>query len=206
MFRIKPVRPVDQLRREALRAKPPSETGDFVKPDLVEVTSLDPTIHLDVRYAKSNNFMGVALYAQERAFLQRPAAEALVRVQRALREYGYGLIVYDAYRPWYVTKMFWDATPDDKKDFVADPQKGSRHNRGGAVDVGLYDLATGKPVDMGSGFDEFTERAHPDYPGGSSLERWRRRLLRFHMEQEGFSVYPQEWWHFDYQGWERFPF
>ena len=108
------------------------------------------------------------------------------------------------YRPWYVTKVFWDATPDDKKIFVADPSQGSRHNRGAAVDITLYDLKTGKPVEMVSTYDETTDRAYADYPGGTSLQRWHRKLLRDAMESEGFTVFPFEWWHFDYQDWRRY--
>jgi serine beta-lactamase-like protein LACTB len=117
---------------------------------------------------------------------------------------GYGLLVHDAYRPWYVTKVFWDATPDDKKKFVADPAKGSRHNRGCAVDLTLYDLKTGKPVEMVSTYDETTDRAYPDYPGGTSLQRWHRDLLRAAMEAEGFTVFEAEWWHFDYKDWQKY--
>jgi len=117
---------------------------------------------------------------------------------------GYGLLVHDGYRPWYVTKVFWEATPDDKKIFVADPSKGSRHNRGAAVDLSLYDLKTGKPIEMVSTYDETTDRAHPDYPGGTSLQRWHRNLLRAAMEAEGFTVYEAEWWHFDYKDWQRY--
>jgi D-alanyl-D-alanine dipeptidase len=135
-FRITPVHPVEELRRQALAAKPPIETGKRV-PDLVELVSLDPTIKLDVRYATTDNFLGTKFYDEAGAFLQRPAAEALVRAHRKLRSQGYGLLIHDAYRPWYVTKMFWDATPADKKDYVASPAEGSRHNRGCAVDLTL---------------------------------------------------------------------
>src|ERR1700738_3642925 len=128
-FHITPVRPVEQLRVEALAATPPVEEGSFRPPDLVEVISLDPTIRLDIRYATSNNFLGTPLYEQPRAFLQRPAAEAVVRVHRALAAKGYGLLIHDAYRPWYITRIFWDATPADKHQYVADPAHGSRHNR-----------------------------------------------------------------------------
>jgi D-alanyl-D-alanine dipeptidase len=103
-----------------------------------------------------------------------------------------------------VTKVFWDATPDDKKIFVADPSQGSRHNRGAAVDITLYDLKTGKPVEMVSTYDETTDRAYADYPGGTSLQRWHRKLLRDAMESEGFTLFPLEWWHFDYQDWRKF--
>jgi len=171
----------------------------------VELTSLDPSIRLDVRYASTNNFMNAVFYDEPLAFMQRPAAEALVRAHRALQPYGYGLLIHDAYRPWYVTKMFWDATPADKKIFVANPANGSRHNRGCAVDLTLFDLRTGEPVVMVGTYDEMTERSYPDYLGGTSRQRWFRQLLRTVMEAEGFQVYEFEWWHFDYGDWARYP-
>jgi D-alanyl-D-alanine dipeptidase len=203
-LRISPVRPVAELMKEALAAQPPRETGDFLPADLVELTKLDPTIRLEVRYATTNNFLGTRFYSQARAFMQRPAAEAVVRANRRLKQFGYGLLVHDAYRPWYVTKVFWDATPADKKVFVADPARGSRHNRGCAVDLTLYDLKTKRPVEMVSTYDETTARAYPDYPGGTSLQRWHRQLLRDAMEAEGFTVYSAEWWHFDYKDWQKY--
>jgi D-alanyl-D-alanine dipeptidase len=204
-LRIQPVRPVPELLADALEATPPVESAEHRAADLVELTRLDSTIRLDVRYATTNNFLGSVFYAEPRAFLQRPAAEALVRAHRKLRERGYGLLVHDGYRPWYVTKVFWDATPADKKIFVADPAQGSRHNRGAAVDLTLYDLATGEPVEMPGTYDETTDRSYPDYPGGTSLQRWHRDLLRRAMEDEGFTVYEAEWWHFDYRDWRRYP-
>jgi D-alanyl-D-alanine dipeptidase len=205
VFRIQPVRPVAELRAEALAATPPAPDSATLTPDLVELESLDSTIRYDIRYATTRNFMGVPFYDTALAFLQRPAAEALVRAHRTLRAQGYGLLIHDAYRPWYVTKMFWDATPDSLKRFVADPAAGSRHNRGAAVDLTLYDVATGRPVAMPSGYDEFTERAYPNYAGGTSAERENRARLRAAMEAEGFSVYEYEWWHFDYGDWRRYP-
>jgi D-alanyl-D-alanine dipeptidase len=204
-FHITPLRPVEQLRTEALKKQPPHEQGTFLNPDLVELVKLDPTIKLDIRYATANNFLGAPVYTQARAFLQRPAAEALLRAHRELETQGYGLIIHDGYRPWYVTKIFWDATPDDKKIFVADPAAGSKHNRGCAVDLSLYDLKTGKEVTMPSGYDEMTDRAYADYAGGTVEERARRALLRQDMEKQGFKVIPTEWWHFDYQDWKQYP-
>jgi len=204
-LRVSPVRPVAELLKEALAAEPPNETGDFRKSDLVELIKLDPTIRLDIRYATTNNLFGSVFYAEPRAFMQRPAAESVVRASRKLKPIGYGLLVHDAYRPWYVTKVFWDATPTDKKLFVADPLKGSRHNRGCAVDITLYDLKTKKVVEMVSTYDETTDRAYPNYPGGTSLQRWHRDLLRAAMEAEGFTVYEAEWWHFDYNDWQKYP-
>ena len=204
-FHIIPVRPVEQLRAEALKEQPPPENGTRLKPDLVELVTLDATIKLDIRYATTNNFLGTPVYTEARAFLQRPAAEALLRAHRELKAQGYGLVIHDGYRPWYVTKIFWDAVPVDKRIFVADPASGSKHNRGCAVDLSLYDLKTGKEVDMPSGYDEMTERAYADYPGGTGEERARRQLLRQAMEKQGFAVIAKEWWHFDYKDWTQYP-
>ncbi len=204
-FQITPLRPVEELRAEALKQKPPHEQGPFLKPDLVELIPLDPTIKLDIRYATTNNFLSTPVYTQARAFLQRPAAEALVRAHRELKAQGYGLIIHDGYRPWYVTKIFWDATPDDKKIFVANPQTGSNHNRGCAVDLSLYNLKTGLEVQMPSGYDEMSDRAYADYTGGTRDQRALRALLRQAMEKQGFKVNPSEWWHFDYKDWKQYP-
>ena len=187
------------------QAGPPREAGRFRSSDLVELTALDPGIKLDVRYASERNFVGRPVYAEARAFLQRPAAEALVRAHRALQARGYGALVFDGYRPWSVTKLFWDLTPRDKRAFVADPRKGSKHNRGCAVDMSLYDLATGREVEMPSAYDEMSPRAYPGYAGGTSDERARRDLLRSAMEREGFTVEPNEWWHFNYKDWRLYP-
>jgi len=184
---------------------PPVEPGPFRETDLVELTALDPTIRLDVRYATSDNFVGRPVYREARAFLQRPAAEALVRAHRKLAEKGLGLVVFDGYRPWAVTKAFWDATPEEKKVFVADPRKGSRHNRGCSVDVTLYDRSTGKTVDLGGAYDEFGPRSYVTWEGGAKEQRERRDLLRGAMEREGFFVYPWEWWHFDFKDWSAYP-
>jgi D-alanyl-D-alanine dipeptidase len=203
-LRVTPVRPLAELRAEALAAKPPAEPGPFAASDLVELITLDPTIRLEIRYATTNNFLGTKFYDEARAFMQRPAADALVRAHRALKPLGFGLLVHDAYRPWFVTKMFWDATPVDTRWLVADPALGSRHNRGAAVDLTLYDLATLQPVEMPSTYDESTDRAYADYPGGTSRQRWYRALLRRAMEAQGFRVNGHEWWHFDHETWRRY--
>lgn len=204
-FRIAVRRPVETLRAEALQLAPPAGLDGTRATDLVELVTLDSTIRLDVRYATTNNFMGAAMYSQARAFLQRPAAEAAVRAHRALAREGYGLLIHDAYRPWYVTWMFWQATPDSQHTFVANPATGSRHNRGAAIDLTLYDLRTGRAVRMPSGYDEFSERAFPAYTGGTEPERARRDLLRRYLEAEGFAVNESEWWHFDFKGWREYP-
>ena len=203
-FRIDPLEPVGVLRKIALSASPPSEQKKN-DPDLVELRTLDSTIKYDIRYATTNNFMSAVFYRSAHAYMQRPAAESLVRVSKKLKAFGYGLLIHDSYRPWYVTKMFWDATPDDKKIFVANPESGSRHNRGCAVDLTLYDIDTGAVVEMVGGYDEMTDRSFPDYVGGTSQQRWHRELLRRSMEAEGYTVYEAEWWHYDYKTWNDYP-
>ena len=185
---------------------PPSEKGPFRKPDLVEVVALDTAIHLDIRYATSHNFTGHPVYLQAKCILQRPAAEALVRVNHKLRDSGYGILVFDGYRPWSVTKLFWEKATrkERKKGFVANPALGSKHNRGCAIDLSLYDLSTGKEVVMPSQYDEFTERAGAKYEGGSSESRRLREILHAAMESEGFYVVDEEWWHFDYKDWKSY--
>jgi D-alanyl-D-alanine dipeptidase len=189
------------LRARALAATPPVETTDHKPADLVDLAIIDPGIRFDIPYATRANFMGLKLYERPAAYLQRPAAQALGRAQKALEAKGYGLLVHDAYRPWFVTWMFWEATPPDSHMFVADPAKGSRHNRGCAVDLTLYDLETGQPVEMPSRYDEMSGRSFADFVGGTSAQRAYRQILRDAMVAEGFEIYPEEWWHFDYKDW-----
>ena len=169
---------------------------------LIELITLDPSIKLDIRYATGNNFVGRPVYPAARAFLQKPAAAAVVRVHKKLKEKGLGIVIFDGYRPWTITKLFWDVVPEDKRKFVANPAKGSKHNRGCAIDLSIFDLKTGQLIDMPSGYDEFTERASPDYKGGTPQQTANREMLRKLMEAEGFTVNPNEWWHFDYKSWQ----
>ena len=182
---------------------PPKEEGKR-EARLVELITLDKSIKLDIRYATANNFMGQQVYPEARAFLQKPAADAIVHVHKKLKKQGLGLVIYDGYRPWTITKLFWDSVTPDKRMFVADPSKGSKHNRGCAVDLGIFDLKTGQAIPMPSSYDEFSERASPKYAGGTDEERRNRELLRSLMEAEGFVVNENEWWHFDYKDWEQY--
>lgn len=184
--------------------KPPYEKGDFKTSDLVELVKLDSTFRLDIRYATDNNLVGRPVYTEARAFLQRPAAEAIAKVNEELKPLGYGLLIFDGYRPWSVTKLFWDITPTENKKFVANPKEGSRHNRGCAIDLSLYELSSGEEVPMTSEYDEMNESSYPDFPGGAVEQREARDLLRTKMEANGFTVYEFEWWHFDFQGWETY--
>ncbi len=184
---------------------PPREAGPFRSPDLVEVAALDPSVKVEVRYATASNFVGRPVYPVGRVFLQRPAAKALLRAQRALRQRGYGLLLFDGYRPWSVTRLFWQVVPPEKRAFVADPAVGSRHNRGCAVDLTLFELASGREAEMPSPYDAFDASAAPDYAGGTPEQRARRDLLRAALAAEGFSVDPAEWWHFNYRDWRAYP-
>lgn len=196
---------ISTLRKAALAASPPAEAPKPRKSDLVALNALDPSIKLEIRYAMDTNFLGVPVYESSGAFMQKPAAESVARASAALHARGYGLLIHDAYRPWYVTRIFWDATPPDRHQFVADPSQGSRHNRGAAVDLTLYALATGKAVEMTGRYDEFSDRSYSNYVGGTDHERWLREVLRAAMESNGFAVYPEEWWHFDFGAWADYP-
>jgi D-alanyl-D-alanine dipeptidase len=164
----------------------------------VDIAALDSSIRLDIRYATERNFLGRPVYKEARAFLRPAVAEALARAHAALKPRGYGLLVLDAYRPVSVTRLFWAELPPEKRRFVANPARGSMHNRGCAVDVSLYDLGSGREVEMPSEYDEMSERASPGYRGGDALARERRDLLRAALEAEGFRVNRGEWWHFDH--------
>lgn len=182
----------------------PREQGNFKPTDLVELVKIDFTLKLDIRYATANNLAGKPVYTQARAFLQRNAAMAVAQVNSELKPLGYGLMIFDGYRPWSVTKLFWDITTPQNRQFVADPRKGSRHNRGCAVDLTLYDLKTGKEVEMTGVYDEMSEHSYPNYAGGTEQQRRMRDLLRSKMEAHGFTVYDVEWWHFDYKDWRMY--
>ena len=188
----------------------PADKAAALKPDdpkrLSELVRLDPAIKLDMRYATANNFTGRILYDEARAFLAAPAALAVARASKAAQADGFGLTIYDAYRPWRITKKLWDATPvGPKKEYVANPKRGSKHNRGCAVDLTLHDLQTGKLVEKPTEFDDFSEKAHRDYMNASAVAISNRARLARYLEAEGFLGLSNEWWHFDFTGWEQFP-
>ena len=201
-FSIEPILPIEQIKEIALDSKPPFEFDLESGLDMVDLKKLDDNLILDIRYSTENNFMKSIFYEDARAFINKDAAPNILNANSQLNEIGYGLIIYDAYRPWFVTKMFWEGTPDDLKHFVADPSRGSVHNRGCAIDVGLYNLSDGTPVKMISGYDEFTEKAYPSYTGGTKFQREIRDELINIMTMNNFSVYEYEWWHFNYNGCE----
>lgn len=167
---------------------------------LVDLSDLG--IPLDVRYATANNFMKQVLYPVAKSYLRAPAARALVAVRDELATQGIGIKVFDAYRPYRVTKAMWE--PIRNPDFVADPSKGSRHNRGAAVDLTLIDLRTGNELAMPTPYDDFTPRAHHDFTDLSPEVLRNRALLRDTMTKHGFDPLPSEWWHYDFRGWQEF--
>lgn len=185
-------------------------TNDYLQqvqsnPDmqLIDLEELIPDIMLDIRYATSDNFTGEIIYTAPKAYLRKPVAIALRQVQDSLAHLGLGLMVYDAYRPYAASLKFFEVYPDT--NFVANPRNGSRHNRGCAVDLALVDLNTRQPLPMPTPFDEFSPKAHPEFMMLADTVLHNRSLLFGVMSHFGFTHYPTEWWHFDYQGWDSYP-
>ncbi len=170
--------------------------------DLVDVRRIAPGIRVELRYATAHNVFGRRLYAHSRCLLRRAVAERLGRVQRRLAREGYGLKIWDAYRPHSVQRVMWRIHP--RGGYVGDPRHGSFHNRGVAVDLTLV-RADGRPVAMPSAFDDFSPRAHLDYPGVSAAVRENRARLLHAMRAEGFIPYRREWWHFVAPDYRRYP-
>lgn len=182
---------------KALPTQPVSVPAD----QLVDIHSINPQILLDIRYATSNNFTRRQLYSQARCLLRAAIAADLSQVQMDLESQGLGLKVYDCYRPLAVQRKMWQIMPDSR--YVANPAVGSRHNRGSAVDVTLVDRS-GRELEMPTAFDDFSDRAHLDYPGGSAQSRRNREILHQVMTRHGFIALPTEWWHFDGQNWQQY--
>lgn len=170
--------------------------------ELVEIKKFIPNIKLDIRYASKNNFAKQAVYKQAKAFARLPVVEALRKVQNELNKSGFGLKIFDGYRPYSVTVKFFDIASD--KSFVANPKDGSRHNRGCAIDLTLINLRTGKELDMPTPYDSFAPEAAADFNDLPPAIIQNRELLRSTMEKNGFRVLNNEWWHFDFNGWKSF--
>ncbi len=170
--------------------------------ELIELKKHIPGLILDIRYATKNNFMHEIMYKQARAFARKPVADALKLIQKELASHGYGIKVFDAYRPYAVTRAFYEKASD--KNFVANPAKGSKHNRGCAVDITLIDLKTKQEIPMPTPYDSFEEAASPSYNNLPSHIIKNRDFLIIIMQKYGFRVIPNEWWHFDFVGWENY--
>ncbi len=170
--------------------------------DIVNIRSVDSTIVLDIRYATPNNFTHEVLYPAAICMLRRAAAESLHAVQQELQKQKLGLKVFDGYRPLSVQKKMWALVPDDR--YVANPANGSRHNRGAAVDLTIVD-SLGNQLEMPTPFDDFTEKAHRDYMQLPEKAIEDRALLEDVMKRHGFIPLSTEWWHFDFEGWQKYP-
>jgi zinc D-Ala-D-Ala dipeptidase len=170
---------------------------------LVEIKKYIPEIVLDIRYATTNNFTHQRMYREAKAFARLPVVLALKDAEADFKKRGLGIKIYDAYRPYAITVKFYEVARDT--NFVADPRKGSKHNRGCAIDMGLIDLKTGKDLDMPTGFDSFSKKAAANYPDLPKQEVDNRELLKSIMRAHGFNVVPTEWWHYDFNGWSKYP-
>jgi D-alanyl-D-alanine dipeptidase len=181
----------------------PVDPAADLAPDLVDLARFDPRLRFDIRYATPANFMGRVLYPVARAVAQRPVAEALSRVQTRAGAAGYGLLIFDAYRPWRITKAMWEQTPPEKREFVANPATGSRHNRGCSIDLSLHH--NGVEVTMPSPYDDFTPAAYRSNTAAPAEALALSRMLEEWMVAEGFVPLPNEWWHYDWAEWRRYP-
>lgn len=197
-FRFAPVSDWQALKTAANAAVMPAQLGAGQQAQLVDLAQTVPGLKFDLRYAQADNCFGQVLTDDQRAFLDADAAQALAQAQQYLKPYGYGILVWEAYRPWSVSKLAYDALPADKKSMLPAPEIGFSHNTGLSIDVSLYLLATGENAGMISGFDEPSVRQYASFAGGTTLERYRRDLLRSAMQMAGFTASETEWWHFDY--------
>jgi D-alanyl-D-alanine dipeptidase len=169
---------------------------------IVYLGSVDSTIVMDVKYATTNNFVGKVLYPTDKVYMRKIVAEKLSEANNYLKQnHNLSIKIFDGYRPLSVQKLMWEILPDPR--YVADPSKGSRHNRGAAVDITLID-ERGNELEMGTPYDDFTEKAHYDYEDLSDEVKANRKLLRDVMIKFGFEPLETEWWHFDFKGWEKF--
>lgn len=171
--------------------------------ELVDLEKFIPGIILDIRYATTNNFTKEKIYNLAKAYARKPVAVALKKAQEDFRKFGYGIKIYDAYRPYSATVKFYEVMKGDTT-YVANPYKGSRHNRGCALDMTLVSLKTGKELQMPTAWDAMQKESWPSTPVADPEVRKNRDTLISVMEKNGFKVYTTEWWHFDFIGWVKF--
>ena len=202
-FRITPEQSWETLRKEADTAVFPVQKATN-RANLVDLAEVVPNLHYDLRYTTGNNIFGVPLVTSKKAYLDKDAAMALMRVQERLKEYGYGLVVWEAYRSWRDFKLATLALPKKYKKLLPTAEEGYPHNTGRSIDVSLYDLDSGEQVQMISDFDEQTPAQYSGFIGGTQLQRWQRDLLQALMGLEGFDSIDMEWWHFDYKSAEKY--
>lgn len=202
-MRITPPQPMETLRQQAEAAVAPDLPYDKTA-DLVDLSQTVPGVKLDLRYTTSNNLFGAPLVQSTRAYLDRNAAQALVRVQDGLRPYSYGLVIWEGYRSWSDFKLATLALGKDHADMLPRAEEGYSHNSGRSVDVSLYDLQSGEPAEMISDFDEPSPAQYAQFAGGTQRQRALRDLLRQQMTLQGFTASDMEWWHFDYDAGNRY--
>ena len=178
-----------------------SVTGNPEK-ELIDLEQFVPELVLDIRYATTNNFTGERIYNLAKAFARRPVAEALKKIQADLKTHGLGIKIFDAYRPYKATVRFYEVYRDTT--YVASPYKGSRHNRGCALDLTIINLKSGEELKMPTGYDSFKKEAWPTTPVSDPVIRKNRTLLITAMEKHGFKVNSSEWWHYDFVGWKKY--
>jgi len=171
--------------------------------ELIDLEKFIPGIVLDIRYATANNFMGERIYTMAKAYARKPVAESLKKIQADLAKKGLGIKIFDGYRPYSATVKFYESYKDTT--YVASPYRGSRHNRGCALDLTVIDLKTGKELQMPTEYDSFKKEAWPSTPVSDPVILANRQLLITAMEKHGFKVNSSEWWHFDFKGWQKFP-
>jgi D-alanyl-D-alanine dipeptidase len=164
-----------------------------VESPLTDILTLDSSIVLDIKYATSDNFLATPLYAEPKCYLRLPVALRVIKAHRYLQNLGYGLKIYDCYRPLSVQERMWEKVPNPR--YVADPKKGSNHNRGCAVDAGLVDKY-GRSVPMPTEFDNFTPRAQHGYDALTEEQMNHRELLKEAMAAGGLKPITSEWWHY----------
>lgn len=170
--------------------------------ELVDLEKFAPGIVLDIRYATTNNFTGEKIYNLAKAYTRKPVAEAVKKAQAELAKLGLGIKIFDAYRPYSATVKFYEVYKDTT--YVASPYRGSRHNRGCAIDMTIIDLKTGEELKMPTGYDSFKKEAWPSTPVADPVIRKNRQLIIDTMQKQGFKVNSSEWWHFDFNGWKNY--
>jgi len=185
-------------------ALPEYELSTKTNPDkkLVDLETFVPGLVLDIRYATTNNFTGEKIYNLAKAYARKPVAEALKKIQTDLKHDGFGIKIFDAYRPYKATVKFYEVYRDTT--YVASPYKGSRHNRGCALDLTIIDLKSGEELEMPTSYDSFKKEAWPSTPVNDPVIRKNRTLLINAMQKHGFKVNSSEWWHFDFIGWQKY--
>ncbi|WP_207433690.1 M15 family metallopeptidase [Sabulibacter ruber] len=171
--------------------------------ELVELATYIPGLVLDIKYATPDNLVKEPVYTMATAYARKPVADALKKIQEELKPLGLGLKIYDGYRPYHVTELFFKKVK--KKAYVANPKNGSRHNRGCAMDLTLITLKDGKELEMPTPYDATVKQSHPDYPHVSEQVKKNRALLINTMQRHGFTVFHNEWWHYDFNEWPKYP-